>query len=145
MEIDAGIIYAYASDLLKEDLGRGDITTQAVVRGGLRARGRFLGKQDFILCGLEIAEAVFSTLDANIELESRVYDGDSIAAGTEFAGIKGPAAVLLAGERTALNLMQRLSGVATLSRHVDRSGDQCPDSRHAEDHTRVEAAGEACG
>jgi nicotinate-nucleotide pyrophosphorylase (carboxylating) len=116
MEIDPGIIYAYASDLLKEDLGRGDITTQAVVRGGLRARGRFLGKQDFVLCGLEIAEAVFSTLDANIELESRVYDGENIAAGTEFATIKGPAAVLLAGERTALNLMQRLSGVATLTR-----------------------------
>ena len=121
MEIDPGIIYAYASDLLKEDLGRGDITTQAVVRGGLRARGRFLSKQDFVLCGLEIAEAVFSTLDTNIELESRVYDGDSIAAGTEFAAIKGPAAVLLAGERTALNLMQRLSGVATLTRaFVDR-------------------------
>ncbi len=121
VEIDPGIIYAYASDLLKEDLGRGDITTQAVVRGGLRARGRFLAKQDFVLCGLEIAEAVFSTLDGNIELESRVYDGDSIAAGTEFAGIKGPAAVLLAGERTALNLMQQLSGVATLTRaFVDR-------------------------
>lgn len=121
MELDPGIIYAYASDMLKEDLGRGDITTQAVVRGGVRARGRFLAKQDFVLCGLEIAEAVFSTLDANIQLESRVYDGDSIGAGTEFAGIEGPASVLLSAERTALNLLQRLSGVATLTRaFVDR-------------------------
>ena len=121
VDIDQGIIYAYASDLLKEDLGRGDITTEAVVRGGLRGRGRFLAKEPFVLCGLEVAEAVFSTMDGNIELESRVYDGESIAAGTEFASIKGPAAVLLAGERTALNLMQRLSAVATLTRaFVDR-------------------------
>ncbi|MEK6303283.1 MAG: carboxylating nicotinate-nucleotide diphosphorylase [Acidobacteriota bacterium] len=116
MEIDSGIIYAYASDLLKEDLGRGDITTKSIVRGGARARGRFMAKQDFVLCGLEIAEAVFSTLDANIQLESRVYDGDSISGGSEFAMIEGPAAVLLTAERTALNLMGRLSGVATLTR-----------------------------
>lgn len=116
MELDSGIIYAYASDLLKEDLGRGDITTQSIIRGGARARGRFLAKQDFVLCGLEIAEAVFSTLDANIQLESRVYDGESIRAGSEFAIIEGPAAVLLTAERTALNLLQRLSGVATLTR-----------------------------
>jgi nicotinate-nucleotide pyrophosphorylase (carboxylating) len=116
MELEPGIIYAYASDLLKEDLGRGDITTQSVVRAGARARGRFLARQDFVLCGLEIAEAVFSTLDANIQLESRVYDGELISSGSEFALIEGPAAVLLTAERTALNLMQRLSGVATLTR-----------------------------
>ena len=116
MELDSGIIYAYASDLLKEDLGRGDITTQSIVRGGARARGRFMANQDFVLCGLEIAEAVFSTLDANIQLESRVYDGELISGGSEFAMIEGPAAVLLTAERTALNLMGRLSGVATLTR-----------------------------
>lgn len=116
MELEAGIIYAYAADLLKEDLGRGDTTTQAIVRGGQRARARFLAKQDFILCGLEIAEAVFGTLDSQIQLESRVYDGDAISKGTEFANIEGAANVLLTGERTALNLLQRLSGVATLTR-----------------------------
>jgi nicotinate-nucleotide pyrophosphorylase (carboxylating) len=120
MELEAGIIYAYAADLLKEDLGRGDITTQATVRGGQRARGRFLAKQDFILCGLEIAESVFATLDSQIQLESRVYDGEAINNGSEFAVIEGPANVLLTGERTALNLLQRLSGVATLTkRYVD--------------------------
>ncbi|MFY9556478.1 MAG: carboxylating nicotinate-nucleotide diphosphorylase [Blastocatellia bacterium] len=121
MELDSGIIYAFAADLLKEDLGRGDITTQSVVRGGARGRGRFLAKQDFVLCGLEVAEAVFGTLDNNIMLESRVYDGEKIADGTEFARIEGPAAALLTGERTALNIMQRLSGVATLTKaFVDR-------------------------
>ncbi len=121
MELDSGIVYAFAADLLKEDLGRGDITTQSVVRGGARARGRFLARQDFVLCGLEIAEAVFGTLDNNILLESTVYDGEKITAGTEFARMEGPAAALLTGERTALNVMQRLSGVATLTRaFVDR-------------------------
>src|SRR5262245_31915574 len=120
-ELDPGIIYAFAADLLKEDLGRGDITTQSVVRGGARGRGRFLAKQDFILCGLEIGEAVFSALDNSVVLESRVYDGQNINAGTEFARIEGPAAALLTGERTALNIMQRLSAIATLTKaFVDR-------------------------
>lgn len=133
MELDPGIIYAFASDLLKEDLGRGDITTQSVVRGGAKACGRFLAKQVFVLCGLEIAEAVFSSLDNSITLESRVYDGEAIAAGTEFARIEGPAAALLTGERTALNIMQRLSGVATLTKafvdQVEGTGTRIVDTR----------------
>jgi nicotinate-nucleotide pyrophosphorylase (carboxylating) len=116
MDLDPGIIYAYASDFLKEDLGRGDVTTQSVVRGGTRARAQFLAKQDLVLCGLEFAEAVFGVLDNAIALESHAYDGQFIAAGTKFARIEGPASVLLAGERTALNLLQHLSGVATLTR-----------------------------
>jgi len=121
MELDSGIIYAFAADLLKEDLGRGDITTQSVVRGGARARARFLANQDLVLCGLEIAEAVFGALDNNVLLESTVYDGEKVAAGTEFARIEGPAAAPVTGERTALNIMQRLSGVATLTKaFVDR-------------------------
>ena len=121
MELDSGIIYAFAADLLKEDLGRGDITTQAVIRGGAKARGLFVANQDFVLCGLEIAEAVFATLDNSIVLESRAYDGEKITAGDEFARIEGPAAALVTGERTALNIMQRLSGVASLTKaFVDR-------------------------
>jgi nicotinate-nucleotide pyrophosphorylase (carboxylating) len=104
-----------------------------VVRGGLRARGRFLAKQDFVLCGLEIAEAVFGALDNAIGLESRVYDGDDISAGDEFAKIEGPAAALLTGERTALNIMQRLSGIATLTRafvtRVEGTGARITDTR----------------
>lgn len=121
MELDPGVIYAFASDILKEDLGRGDITTQATVRGAARARGRFLAKQDFVLCGLEVAEAVFGTLDPNVEIESRSYDGQSIKAGTHFAQIEGPATALLTGERAALNILQRMSGVATITKaFVDR-------------------------
>lgn len=121
MELDSGIIYAFAADLLKEDLGRGDLTTQTVVRGGAKARGRFVANQEFVLCGLEIAEAVFATLDNSIVLESRAYDGERVISGDEFARIEGPATALLTGERTALNIMQRLSGVATLTKaFVDR-------------------------
>ena len=121
MELDSGIIYAFAADLLKEDLGRGDLTTQTVVRGGAKGRGRFVANQDFLLCGLEIAEAVFATLDNSIVLESRAYDGEKITSAAEFARIEGPATALLTGEQTALNIMQRLSGVATLTKaFVDR-------------------------
>jgi nicotinate-nucleotide pyrophosphorylase (carboxylating) len=113
MELDPGIIYSYASEFIKEDLGRGDITSQSVVRAGTKGRGRFLAKEDFVLCGLEFAEAVFAVLDGSVQLESRAYDGEMIRSGAEFARIEGPAMVLLSGERTALNLLQHLSGVAT--------------------------------
>jgi nicotinate-nucleotide pyrophosphorylase (carboxylating) len=140
-ELDSGIIFAFAADLLKEDLGRSDITTQSVVRGGARGRGRFLAKQDFVLCGLEIAEAVFSALDNSVVLESRVYDGERINAGTEFARIEGPAAALLTGERTALNIMQRLSGVATLTRafvdRVEGNGARITDTRKTTPGLRI--------
>jgi nicotinate-nucleotide pyrophosphorylase (carboxylating) len=133
MELDSGIIYAFAADLLKEDLGRGDITTQSVIRGGAKARGRFVANQDCVLCGLEIAEAVFATLDTSIVLESRAYDGETIGSGDEFARIEGPATALLTGERTALNIMQRLSGVATLTRafvdRIDGTGARIVDTR----------------
>ncbi len=121
MELDAGILYAYAADFLKEDIGRGDVTTQSVVRGGTQARGRFLAKQDLVLCGLEIAEIVFATLDPAIQIESKFYDGEAIPTGTDIAYVEGLASILLVGERTALNLMQRLSGIATLTKaYVDR-------------------------
>jgi len=121
MELDTGLIYAYASEFLKEDLGRGDVTTQAVVRSGAKARGSFLAKQDLILCGLEFGEAVFAVLDGGIQLESRAHDGEVLKAGAQFARLEASASVLLAGERTALNLIQRMSAIATLTRSfVDR-------------------------
>jgi nicotinate-nucleotide pyrophosphorylase (carboxylating) len=133
MELDSGIIYAFAADLLKEDLGRGDITTQTVIRGGAKARGRFVANQEFVLGGLEIAEAVFATLDNNVVLESRAYDGEEVPSGAEFAQIEGPASALLTGDRTALNIMQRLSGIATLTKafveRIEGSGARIVDTR----------------
>lgn len=115
--LDNGEMIARISDFLSEDLGRGDITTQATVPPDSRGIGRFLAKEDLILCGLEIAEAVFMHLDPESSpLEANVSDGDELKSGTIFATQKGFADVLLAGERTALNLIQRLSGIATLTR-----------------------------
>ncbi|MGI8468853.1 MAG: carboxylating nicotinate-nucleotide diphosphorylase [Pyrinomonadaceae bacterium] len=114
--IDNGDIIGNIGEFLAEDLGRGDLTTQACVPPDARASGKFLAKENLIVCGLEIAEAVFAHLDAeNPELEIISGDGERVEAGTVFATLKGYADVLLAGERVALNLIQRLSGVATLT------------------------------
>lgn len=104
-------------EFIAEDIGRGDITTTATVPQETRGLGRFLAKEDLVLCGMQVAEAVFVHLDPEVdELETSSVDGDEIAAGTVFATLKGYADVLLVGERTALNLIQRLSGIATLTR-----------------------------
>lgn len=115
--LDNGDLIARISDFLSEDLGRGDITTQATVPPESRGIGRFLAKEDIIVCGIEVAEAVFMHLDPESSpLEPTVADGEEVKSGTIFATQKGFADVLLAGERTALNLIQRMSGIATLTR-----------------------------
>ncbi|HEX8250568.1 MAG TPA: carboxylating nicotinate-nucleotide diphosphorylase [Pyrinomonadaceae bacterium] len=120
--LDTGAIMGQIGEFLAEDLGRGDITTQATVPDDARGVGRFLAKEDLVVCGIEIAEAVFMHLDPESpELEPVFNDGEEVKAGTVFATQKGFADVLLAGERTALNLIQRLSGIATLTRQYVRA------------------------
>ena len=114
--IDEGALYSQIGGFLSEDLGRGDITTQATVTPNARARGRFIAKEKMIVAGLEAAEGVFSTLDSQQQLEAFVSDGDEVEAGKVIARTSGFADVLLSGERVALNLLQRLSGIATLTR-----------------------------
>ena len=104
-------------EYLREDIGRGDITTQSTVSPDVRGAGKFLAKENLVICGLEVAEAVFAHLDPETgEIEPNYNDGDAVEAGTVFATLKGYADVLLTGERVALNLIQRMSGVATLTR-----------------------------
>ena len=122
------------AEFLSEDLGRGDITTQACVSSEVRGQGRFLAKENLVVCGLDVAEAVFIHLDQESpELETLVNEGDEVESGTVFATLRGYADVLLAGERTALNLIQRMSGVATLTRQyvtaVQGTGAQIVDTR----------------
>ena len=108
---------ASISEFLSEDLGRGDITTQSTVSPDIRGNGKFLAKEDLVICGLRVAEAVFLQLDPESpDLDCSHNEGDEITAGTIFATMKGYADVLLSGERVALNLIQRMSGVATLTR-----------------------------
>jgi nicotinate-nucleotide pyrophosphorylase (carboxylating) len=101
---------------LDEDLGRGDITSRSIVRFGLSARGSFIAKQDLILAGLEIADLVFGWFDEYIQIESTVADGDELTEGKVFARVIGDAQMLLSAERVALNFLQRLSGIATMTR-----------------------------
>jgi len=113
--MDEGALYSQVSLFLREDLGRGDITSQAIVARNTRARGRFVAGEKMIVAGLEAAEEIFLILDSEQQLEAFVSDGEEIEAGKVIARMVGFADVLLAGERVALNLLQRLSAVATLT------------------------------
>lgn len=120
--IETSEILADIGGFLSEDLGRGDITTKSTVPPNVRGQGKFLAKEPLVICGLEVAEAVFLHLDPESQpLETFHTEGQEIEAGTVFAAQKGYADVLLAGERVALNLMQRLSGIATLTRQYTRA------------------------
>jgi nicotinate-nucleotide pyrophosphorylase (carboxylating) len=120
--LESGGIMAAIGEFLAEDIGRGDITTQATVAQDVRAQGRFLAKEYLVICGLEIAEGVFVSLDPEIpEIETNYQDGDEVEEGTVFATLKGFADVLLTGERVALNLIQRMSGIATLTKQYVRA------------------------
>ncbi|SHJ96511.1 nicotinate-nucleotide pyrophosphorylase [carboxylating] [Malonomonas rubra DSM 5091] len=100
---------------LEEDIGLGDITTEVTVVADTVARAQLVAKEDFTLAGMNVAEAVFKTLDSTIGFEKLLEDGRPVKRGEVLAWIRGTAPVLLQGERTALNLMQRMSGIATLT------------------------------
>jgi nicotinate-nucleotide pyrophosphorylase (carboxylating) len=108
---------------LAEDLGWGDVTTEATVRPEQRARGTILVKSPCVIAGIQVAEEAFRQLDPAIAFEIRRNDGDRCAAGAVVAEARGAAAAMLTAERTALNLLQRMSGIATLTRaFVDAAG-----------------------
>ncbi|MGH9355980.1 MAG: carboxylating nicotinate-nucleotide diphosphorylase [Terriglobia bacterium] len=101
---------------LAEDLGSGDLTTRAIVPKGLRARGRIVAKAPMVLAGLEAAIEVFRLLDQSVTAKINRPDGAALAPNDEPALIRANAQALLSGERVALNLLQRLTGIATLAR-----------------------------
>lgn len=98
---------------LKEDIGPGDITTDNLVAPGTRGRATIIAKQDLVIAGLQVAEKVFNTLEPKIGFEPLYTDGDRVPDGSTVVRIDGPLGALLRGERTALNFLQRLSGIAT--------------------------------
>jgi nicotinate-nucleotide pyrophosphorylase (carboxylating) len=101
---------------LEEDLGRGDVTTHAVIAPDLTATAYLVAREALVLAGVGLCMAVFHRVDAAIVTSDVVKDGQRVAAGTRVATFVGSAASILAAERTALNFVQRLSGVATLAR-----------------------------
>jgi len=101
---------------LEEDVRGGDITTDAVVSPKQKARGVFLIKTDCVLAGLDIALETFLQLDASVKIDVHKRDGEICRSGETVAKLVGPARALLVGERTALNFLQRLTGIATQAR-----------------------------
>lgn len=118
---------------LDEDLGAGDLTSRAVVPEGSLAQGVVIAKADGVVAGIDVAAAVFAAVDSSLSVESRASDGDRVAPGDELLALRGDARAILAGERVALNLLGRLSGVATLTSHyvaaVDGTGTRILDTR----------------
>jgi nicotinate-nucleotide pyrophosphorylase (carboxylating) len=115
-ELDLYTLDSIVAVALREDLGFGDITTQAVVSTNMKGRGEFVAKQDFVLAGWPVVVRTFHHISDKIVVESACRDGDAVAHGNIFANVAGPASRLLSGERVALNFLQRLSGIATLTR-----------------------------
>jgi nicotinate-nucleotide pyrophosphorylase (carboxylating) len=113
-----------AREALAEDVGSGDVTSEGVVGEAATARAAILVKRPGVVCGLDAAAAVFRAVDPDVSFEALAADGDRIDdVPADVAHIEGPARALLTGERTALNLLGRLSGIATLTRrYVDAVG-----------------------
>jgi nicotinate-nucleotide pyrophosphorylase (carboxylating) len=101
---------------IEEDVGRGDVTTEATIPEQVTAHARLIAKQEIVLAGLEIFAGVYASLDQSVAIKSHQRDGDLIPPKTVIAELDGRARALLAGERVALNFLQRLSGIATLTR-----------------------------
>jgi nicotinate-nucleotide pyrophosphorylase (carboxylating) len=105
---------------LEEDLAGGDLTSEACVDPGARATGKALAKSPLVACGSDVFRRVFERIDSSVEVETLVADGTRVEPGTFLWCVRGRARSLLMGERTALNLVQRMTGTATMARaYVD--------------------------
>lgn len=105
---------------LEEDLGRGDLTSEALVPPDLKAVGEVFVKGQGVVAGLEVAAAVFGAVDPALSWTPLVRDGDGVCPGTVIARVRGPARSMVMAERTALNFLQHLSGIASLTaRYVE--------------------------
>ena len=105
---------------IEEDLGRGDATARAEVIGPVTARADILAREACVVCGQDLAEYVMTRVDPGIQFDALIPDGQEVEAGTRIAAVAGPARGILAAERTALNFLMRLSGIATLTRRYVR-------------------------
>jgi nicotinate-nucleotide pyrophosphorylase (carboxylating) len=121
--LDPGLYREPVRRALAEDLGWGDVTTEATVPPTLRARGLIMAKSRCVIAGLDVAAEAFRQLDPSVTFVVRNPDGSCCDPGDVVAEVRGAAAPMLTAERTALNFLQRLSGIATLTRrYVDAAG-----------------------
>lgn len=101
---------------LPEDIGSGDVTTDTIVPAHATLTGNIVAKEAGIIAGLDVARAAFLMLDDRVSFETKVIEGARVKSGTVLAVVSGPARALLTGERTALNFLGRMSGIATVTR-----------------------------
>lgn len=114
--VEINIIKRIIDTALSEDIGHGDITSSILIPEDISAKGIITAEDDIVLAGLAVAEQVFKRLDGAAVFEGLASDGDSVKAGTVIACVSGNGRALLTGERVALNFLQRLSGIAALSK-----------------------------
>ena len=119
--LDASAYHTLLRSFLAEDLGAGDITTEMTVSATQRARGDLLAKAPLVLAGIDLFVEVFRLLDPSLEANILCQDAEELAPGKIPARISASARALLSGERVALNLLQRMSGIATLTRRYVRA------------------------
>jgi nicotinate-nucleotide pyrophosphorylase (carboxylating) len=100
---------------LDEDLGDGDVTTLCTIPADATLTGRFIAKAEGIIAGLEVARLTFALIDERVQADFSIRDGDVVSKGQVFGTVSGPTRTLLSGERTALNFLQRMSGIATMT------------------------------
>lgn len=126
---------------LEEDIHTGDITTLALQLGFRRIDGFLKAKEELVVCGIEVAERVLATVDSSLGFSAACTDGTRLAAGEVLARFSGDASLLLQGERVALNLLQRMSGIATLTARyvaaVQGTGARIVDTRKTTPGLRV--------
>ncbi len=116
--IDRRIMQRVIETALAEDVNTGDVTTICTVPPGKRIAGFFLSKGEGVLCGADVVKAVFAYVDKSVAVEFHFRDGVPLKAGDVIADIDGDAAAILTAERTALNLLQHMSGIATRTREI---------------------------
>ena len=117
--LDDVLLKPLVKDALTEDLGRrGDVTSQATIPADMQAQLQIRARQTGVICGMDLARLSFALVDAQIEFVAQVQDGETVEAGAVLATVRGNARHLLTAERTALNFMTHLSGIATATRQI---------------------------
>jgi nicotinate-nucleotide pyrophosphorylase (carboxylating) len=138
---DEGLLHRIVETALREDIGTGDVTSESTIPANATGNAIFLAKQSGIFSGAEILRFTFAMIDPSLVLNQLVFDGDRITAGETIATLDGSVRSILSGERTALNFIQRMSGIASLTRQyvdaVEGTGAKIIDTRKTVPGLRV--------
>lgn len=131
----------YILSALKEDITSEDVSTNAIMPTATPGEVELICKENGIICGLQVFARVFELLDEKVEIEFYVKDGDTVTVGERMATVRGDIRILLSGERTALNYLQRMSGIATytnsIAKLLEGTGIRLLDTRKTSPNNRI--------